>query len=94
MRMLSKIALSALFAFGAANAPAYAEEGAKQKFTHEGYTYVYDVKDTKTGKVISGRRYPDAIAFNLSVRNGRVVGVTDGQPVAFKVEDARGAASE
>lgn len=94
MRMLSKFVLSALFALGAANAPVHAEDGAKQKFTHEGYTYVYDVKDTKTGKVISGRRYPDAVAFNLSVKNGRVSGVSGGQAVSFKVDDARGAASE
>jgi hypothetical protein len=51
------------------------------------------VKDTKTGKVISGRRYPDAVAFNLAVKNGKVSGVSGGQAVAFKVEDARGAAS-
>ncbi|WP_242122762.1 hypothetical protein [Sphingobium sp. Sx8-8] len=94
MRMLSKFIVSGLIALGAAHAPLYAEEAGKQKFTHEGYTYVYDVKDTKTGKVISGRRYPDAVAFNLSVRNGRVSGVSGGQPVAFKVEDARGAAAE
>lgn len=94
MRMLSKFFIPALVAMGAATAPVHAEEAAKQKFTHEGYTYVYDVKDTKTGKVISGRRYPDAVAFNLSVKNGRVSGVSGGQAVAFKVEDARGAASE
>lgn len=94
MRMLSKFVLSALFAADAANAPAHAEDAAKQKFTHEGYTYVYDVKDTKTGKVISGRRYPDAVAFNLSVKNGRVSGVSGGQSVAFKVDEARGAAAE
>lgn len=94
MRMLSKFVISALFALGAANAPVHAEEAGKQKFTHEGYTYVYDVKDTKTGKVISGRRYPDAVAFNLSVKNGRVSGVSGGQSVDFKVKDARGAASE
>ncbi|MCB4860813.1 hypothetical protein K7W03_14560 [Sphingobium sp. PNB] len=92
--MLSKFVLSALFAAGAANAPAHAEDAAKQKFTHEGYTYVYDVKDTKTGKVISGRRYSDAVAFNLSVKNGRVSGVSGGQSVAFKVDEARGAAAE
>lgn len=92
MRMLSKFVLSTLFALGAANAPVHAEEAGKQKFTHEGYTYVYDVKDTRTGKVISGRRYPDAVAFNLSVKNGRVSGVSGGQPVTFNVEDARGAA--
>lgn len=94
MRMLSKFLMSALVVIGAANAAAHAEEAAKQKFTHEGYTYVYDVKDTKTGKVISGRRYPDAVAFNLSVKNGRVSGVSGGQAVDFKVDDARGAAAE
>ena len=94
MRMLSKFVMSALIAAGAVNAPAHAEDTAKQKFTHEGYTYVYDVKDTKSGKVISGLRYPDAVAFNLAVKNGRVLGTSDGRAVAFKVEEARGAAAE
>ncbi|MDT7535118.1 hypothetical protein OVY48_17030 [Sphingobium sp. SA2] len=92
--MLSKfVAASALSAFVAIATPAQAEEAGKQRFTHEGYTYVYEVKDTKTGKVISGRRFPDAVAFNLSVKNGRVSGVSGGQNVAFKVDEARGAAS-
>ncbi|MEQ6335005.1 hypothetical protein [Sphingobium sp. MK2] len=92
--MLSKfVAASALSAFVALAAPAQAEEAGKQRFTHEGYTYVYEVKDTKTGKVISGRRFPDAVAFNLSVKNGKVSGVSGGQNVAFKVDEARGAAS-
>ena len=91
MRMLSKIVLTGAFGAAiAAVAPAQAEE-AKQRFTHEGYTYVYDVKDTKSGKVISGRRYPDAVAFNLAVKNGKVSGVSGGHSVAFKVDDARGA---
>ncbi|EXS70163.1 hypothetical protein [Sphingobium sp. Ant17] len=92
--MLSKfVAASALSAFVAIATPAQAEEAGKQRFTHEGYTYVYEVKDTKTGKVISGRRFPDAVAFNLSVKNGKVSGVSGGQNVAFKVDEARGAAS-
>ena len=94
MRMLSKfVAASALSAFVALVAPAQAEEAAKQRFTHEGYTYVYNVKDTKSGKVISGRRFPDAVAFNLSVKDGKVSGVSGGQQVTFKVDEARGAAS-
>ena len=94
MRMLSKfVAISALSAIVAIAAPAHAEEAGKQRFTHEGYTYVYEVKDTKTGKVISGRRFPDAVAFNLSVKNGKVSGISGGQAVAFKKDDARGAAS-
>ena len=94
MRMLSKFVIATLFALGSANAPVHAGETAKQRFTHEGYTYVYAVKDTKTGKVISGRRFPDAVAFNLSVRDGKVSGVSGGQPVDFKVEEARGASSK
>jgi hypothetical protein len=92
--MLSKIVLTGAFGAAiAAIAPAHAEEG-KQRFTHEGYTYVYEVKDTKTGKVISGRRYPDAVAFNLAVKDGKVLGVSGGRSVAFKVEDARGASTK
>ena len=51
------------------------------------------MKETANGKVISGRRYPDAVAFNLAVKNGKVSGVSGGKQVNFKVEDARGAAS-
>lgn len=94
MRMLSKfIVAGALSAIVAVAAPAQAQEEGKQRFTHEGYTYVYEVKETKSGKQISGRRFPDAVAFNLSVKNGKVSGVSGGQQVAFKVEEARGAAS-
>lgn len=94
MRMLSKFIVAGAFGAIAATAGQAAEEAPKQRFTHEGYTYVYEVKDTKAGKVISGRRFPDAVAFNLAVKNGKVSGVSGGQQVAFKVEDARGAASE
>lgn len=94
MRMLSKfVAASALGAFVAIAAPAQAEDAAKQRFSHEGYTYVYDVKETKSGRVISGRRFPDAVAFNLSVKDGKVSGISGGQQVSFSVDEARGAAS-
>ena len=94
MRMLSKFVITgALSAIVAAAAPANAEQ-AKQRFTHEGYTYVYQVKDTKTGQLISGRRYPDAVAFNLAVKNGKVSGTSGGQSVNFKVDEARGAAAQ
>ena len=93
MRMLSKMIFVGALSAIAATAPAHAEDAGKQRFTHEGYTYVYDVKDTKTGQVISGRRYPDAVAFNLAVKNGRVSGVSGGQSVEFKVNEARGAAA-
>ena len=46
MRMLSKFVVAgALSAIVAVAAPANAQDAAKQRFTHEGYTYVYDVKD-------------------------------------------------
>ncbi len=94
MRMLSKFIALGAFGVIAAAAPAQAEEAAKQRFTHEGYTYVYDVKETKTGQIISGRRFPDAVAFNLAVKNGRVQGVSGGQKVGFSVEEARGATKQ
>lgn len=94
MRMLSKFIVAGVIGAIAATAAQAEDAAAKQRFTHEGYTYVYQVKDTKTGKVISGRRFPDAVAFNLAVKNGKVSGVSGGQQVAFKVEDARGAASD
>ncbi|HWV13647.1 MAG TPA: hypothetical protein VN110_10165 [Sphingobium sp.] len=92
MRMLSKFILTGVIV-AAALTSAQAKE-AKQRFTHEGYTYVYEVKDTKTGQLISGRRYPDAVAFNLAVRKGKVSGVSGGQRVTFNVDEAHGAASE
>lgn len=92
MRMLSKlIAASALSAIVAIT-PAGAEDAASQRFTHEGYTYVYKVKDTKTGQVISGRRYPGDVAFNLAVKDGKVEGQSNGHRVVFNVAEARGAA--
>ncbi|MGF7201498.1 hypothetical protein GGQ82_000533 [Sphingobium olei] len=92
MRMLSKFVVAFIMASAASTGYA-AEDAPKQRFSHEGYTYVYQVKDTKAGKVISGRRYPDAVAFNLAVKNGKVSGVSGGQQVVFDVEEARGAAS-
>lgn len=92
MRMLSKFMIATV-AVAAATTAVHAEDAPKQRFTHEGYTYVYQVKDTKTGRVISGRRYPDAVAFNLAVKGDKVSGVSGGQQVRFAVEDARGAAS-
>ncbi len=94
MRMLSKFIVTGAISAIAAISPAHAEDATKQRFTHEGYTYVYEVRDTKTGQLISGRRYPDAVAFNLAVKNGKVSGVSGGKAVAFPVEAARGASAE
>lgn len=95
MRNVSKFviaAVSASIALLAANGSAQAADGTKEKFVHEGYTYVYEVKDNKDGKTISGTRYPGATAFNLKVRGERVSGVSGGQSVAFNVDEAKGAA--
>ena len=89
MRMLSKIILTA--ATLTAAAPALAES--KDRFVHEGYTYVYKVKPTKTGSLISGTRYPGATAFQLKVAGDKVSGTSNGAIVAFNVADAKGAAS-
>lgn len=93
MRMLSKIVLAGLAGTTFLAAPANADEAGKQRFIHEGYTYVYKVKPVKEGQLISGTRYPGATAFNLTVRNGKVSGVSDGQKVAFNIDEARGAAA-
>jgi hypothetical protein len=93
MRMLSKIVLAGAAGSAFLAAPAIADEAGKERFVHEGYTYVYQVKDAKEGKTISGTRYPGAEAFNLRVRDGKVVGMSGGRKVAFNVEDARGAVS-
>lgn len=89
MRMLSKVILSAVVLSAAA--PAIAEDAAKERFVHEGYTYVYQVKPTKDGKLISGTRYPGATAFQLKVAGEKVSGISGGTKVAFNVAEAQGA---
>ena len=91
MRMLSKIVFAA--AALSAVAPAVAQDAAKERFVHEGYTYVYQVKSTEDGKMISGTRYPGAVAFQLKVAGDKVSGKSGGTKVAFNVADARGAAA-
>lgn len=92
MRMLSKFVFAA--AALSAVAPAIAQDAAKERFVHEGYTYVYQVKPTKDGKVISGTRYPGATAFQLKVAGDKVKGVSGGTQVAFNVAEAKGATSD
>ena len=93
MRMLSKIVFAVATVL-AATAPAMAKEGAtKERFVHEGYTYVYEVKPTSSGQLISGVRFPDRSSFTLKVAGDKVRGVSGGQQVAFNVADAAGAAT-
>lgn len=64
---------------------------AKQRFTHNGLTYVYTTKQHGDRQIIDGRRFPSGAAFHLVVRQGRVSGISGGVPVAFALADARGA---
>ena len=64
----------------------------KQSFVHEGSTYVYTSTQDHGRQVIDGRRYPSGQKFHLFVRGDRVSGVSAGVPVAFKTNEANGAA--
>lgn len=68
-----------------------ASEG-KQRFVHQGLTYVYTSKQAGDRQVIDGRRFPSGAAFHLVVRGDRVSGVSGGVPVDFKLAEAHGAA--
>jgi len=89
-----------IFAFAAAAvpaaiilaSPASAEPDRNGSFEHDGYTYVYKVRDQGEAQLIQGRRYPDGAAFSLRVRNGMVSGVSNGASVSFRVADAAGSA--
>ena len=89
MRMLSKIAISSLSLVTAFSASAAMAE--TEQFDHEGFHYSYTVTEKGETKVISGVRGPGNVPFHLTVRNGRVKGVSGGVPVSFNIEDARGA---
>lgn len=65
----------------------------QQRFVHDGQTYVFSEKADGDRRVIEGRRLPSGSAFHLVVRNGRVTGTAGGTPVAFRVNEARGAAA-
>lgn len=63
----------------------------KQRFTHNGLTYVYTAKQSGGRQIIDGRRFPSGSAFHLVVRGNRVSGVSGGVPVDFALAEARGA---
>lgn len=64
-------------------APAFAQD-AKYSFVREGVDYRYTTKKVGEVTVIEGRTAPGG-AFRLEVRNGRVRGTMNSQPVAFTV---------
>ncbi len=89
MRTTIFLAAAALFSATAANAA----EGEKT-FVHEGYTYTYTTaKDAAGRTVIDGQRLPGKQDFHLVVDHGRVAGHSGASSVAFRVADAKGAAT-
>jgi len=73
-------------------APAIAKE-APSSFTHQGVTYKYTVTNiSDTRRVIEGVATPGN-TFRLVVSGGRVYGTSNGVPVSFSVEEARGMAN-
>ena len=89
MRKTLTTIVIALAAIGTANA---AEKVAKESFTLDGYTYVYEVKADAKGQTITGIRYPDATPFTLTLKGNRIEGVSNDQPVAFSLAETKGAA--
>ncbi len=72
---------------------AVGEEPAQRRFSRDGQTYVYTTTPSDAGTVIEGRRLPSGSAFRLVVRGDNVKGVSGGHPVAFRVAEAKGAAT-
>lgn len=88
--MRKTIAIAAAVAAALTSTIGMAAE-ARQRFTHDGLTYVYTAKQAGDRQIIDGRRFPSGAAFHLVVRDGRVSGVSGGVPVTFKLAEARGA---
>lgn len=88
MRMLSIVIATAAVTFAA---PVLAKPSEKMSFKHEGTTYVYTVVEKDSAQYIKGHSYPLGGTFTLKVKNGSVVGTSNGQPVHFDVADAQGA---
>lgn len=62
-------------------------------FTSDGVTYVYASTTANDGStVLTGHAVPGGRSFRLVVRKGQVSGHSNGQPVRFSVDEAKGAA--
>lgn len=94
MRMLSVLSILAAPAAVMLATPAHAKPDETGSFEHDGYTYVYTVKDRGESQIIRGYRYPGGAAFSLRVRDGMVSGTSNGTPVHFSLSDAEGAIEE
>lgn len=76
-----------------ASTPLFAGQADQQRFTRDGVTYVYTQKSVGDRTVIEGRSFPRGSGFYLVVKNGRVTGTSGGIPVAFAVDQNKGAGS-
>lgn len=56
-----------------------------ERFSHEGVTYSYVVTPTSYGQLIEGTA--DTRSFALKVRQSKVTGTFNGQPVSFKLSE-------
>lgn len=76
-----------LLALGALYLPAAVlAAGPEQRFTHNGVTYRYTVTPADKGRrVIEGRNLWTGARFRFVVDGDRVEGVSDGQPVSFRI---------
>ena len=82
--MRTSIAIIAAATAALASTIGMASDG-KQRFVHDGSTYVYTSRQVADRQVIDGHRFPEGAAFHLVVRSGRVTGTSGGIPVAFDV---------
>ncbi|NML05542.1 hypothetical protein [Sphingomonas sp. G-3-2-10] len=73
-------------------APAYAQDG-KTSFVRDGVDYSYTTKKVGQITVIEGRTSPGG-EFRLEVRDGRVRGTMNSQPVSFTVPVRKPAAGQ
>jgi hypothetical protein len=80
-----KLPLTAALLVAAVAAPAAAQE--KASFTYEGVTYSYTQEKVGNTTILKGSANTGD-RFHYSIRNGRVVGKSNGVPVKFSVEDA------
>lgn len=67
--------------------PAVAHAEDATTFERAGVTYTYTSKVEKGATILSGKA--DSRAFRLVIKNGRVVGHFDSQPVSFTTAEAK-----
>ena len=82
---MTKTPLIAAALLTAVAAPAVAAE--RTSFTHDGVTYSYTQTKVGESTILRGRATTGA-DFRYVVRNGQVVGKSNGIPVSFRVSDA------